>query len=107
LNLSEFVVISQAAYNHLIDVSCFELTIKHPSSSFFRLKLSTIFVFGVVHTATKIQSALRVFHDFRITSFINIFQVISSTSSFNTSSIFSVSFTLSTQESSALKVSLL
>jgi len=108
LNLFEFVVTSQAANNHVTDVSCLESTTKHHSSSFFRSKLSTTLVFGIVQIATNIQSAFRVFHDLRVTHVIHkASHVISATSSFKTSSIFSFSFIFSTQESSALNSSLL
>jgi hypothetical protein len=106
--LLEFVVTSQAAYSHLTEVSCLEFTTKHHSLSFSGLSQSTTSTFGIVPTATKIQSALRVFPDFKVAQVIHITsQVISSTSSFNTNSIFSFSLALSIQESSALNVSLL
>jgi hypothetical protein len=83
-------------------------TIKHHSSSFFKSNLSIIAVFGKVQIATNIQSALSSFPDFNLTHVIHIIsQIISSTSSFKTSSIFSFALAFSTQESSALKVSLL
>jgi hypothetical protein len=108
LNLFEFVETSQAAYNHETDVSCLLSTIKHHSLSFSGFISSTNFVFGSLHIATKIQSALISFHDFKLTHVIhNASQTISSTSSFKISSILSLFFTFSTQESSALKVSLL
>jgi hypothetical protein len=106
--LFEFVVTSQAAYNHLTEVSCLESTTKHQSLSFSRFKRLTTFVFGVVQIATNIHSAFSSFPDLSLTQVIpRAFQTISSTDSFNTSSIFSFSFNFSTQESSALKVSLL
>jgi hypothetical protein len=108
LNLFEFVVTSHAAYNHLIDVSCLLSTTKHHSLSFSGFSLFTTHTFGIDHTATNIQSAFNCFHDLRVTHVIHkASHVISSTSSFRTSSIFSVAFILSIQESSALKVSLL
>jgi len=107
LNLFEFVVTSQAAYNPGIDVSCLWSTTRQPSVSFSRPRESTGVVFGIVQTATNIQSALRVFQLFKIISSTNIDPVISSTSSFKTNSILSFSLAFSIQESSALKVSLL
>jgi hypothetical protein len=88
-------------------VSCLESTIKHHSLSFLGFSESIIFVFGSVHTATKIQVAFIVFQLFSFISSTNIVPVIFSTSSFKTSSIFLVSFILSIHISSALKVSLL
>jgi hypothetical protein len=106
--LFEFVVTSHAAYSPETEVSCLLSTTKQPSSSFSKSKSLTIDVFGSVHTATKIQSAFNCFHDLRVTQVIpKASQVISAISSFRTSSIFSLDFAFSTQESSALKVSLL
>jgi len=106
--LFELVVTSQAAYNHETDVSCLLSTTKHHSLSFSKSNPSTIFVFGRVPIATNIQSALISFHDFNFTQVIqSTSHTISSTSSFKTSSIFSLALAFSTQESSALKVSLL
>jgi hypothetical protein len=65
-------------------------------------------VLGKVHTATNRPSAFNSFHDLRVTQVIpKASQVISSTSSFKTNSIFSLDFIFSTQEFSALKVSFL
>jgi hypothetical protein len=106
--LFELVVTSPAAYNHSTLVSCLALTTKQPSSSFSKFKFSTKSTFGIVQTATKIQSAFKVFPDFKITPVIHkASPVISSTSSFVTNSIFSLALAFSTQIFSALKVSLL
>jgi hypothetical protein len=65
-------------------------------------------VFGIVHTATNIQLAFISFHDFNFTQVIpNISHIISATSSFKTSSIFSLALAFSTHEFSALKLFLL
>jgi len=106
--LFEFVVTSQAAYKPETEVSCLLSTTKHNSSSFSKSKPSTIEVFGSEPIATNIQLASRVFPDLSFTQVIqSTSQVISPTSSFRTNSIFPFAFTFSTQESSALKVSLL
>jgi hypothetical protein len=108
LNLLEFVVTSPAAYNHFIEVCCLESTIKHHSESFSTSSESITPVFGIVQTATNIQSAFNCFPDFNLTQVIhNASQTISSTSSFKTNSIFSLFFACSIQEFSALKVSFL
>jgi len=102
------VVTSQAAYKPEIEVSCLLSTTKHHSLSFSKSNQSIISVFGKVPIATNIQLASIVFPDLSFTQVIQSrSQVISSTSSFRTNSIFSFAFTFSTQESSALKVSLL
>jgi hypothetical protein len=108
LNLFEFVDTSQAAYTHLIDVSCLLSTIRHHSLSLSIFILSTILVFGIVQTAINIQVAFNLFPDFRLTHVIHsASHTISSTSSFKTNSILSFCFIFSTQISSALNVSLL
>jgi hypothetical protein len=106
--LFEFVVTSPAAYRPLTEVSCLASTTKQPSESFSTLSKSTTHTFGIVPTATNIQSAFNCFPDLRVAHVIHkASQVISSTSSFNTNSIFSLFLACSTQEFSALKVSLL
>jgi hypothetical protein len=106
--LFEFVVTSPAAYNHSKLVSCLASTTKQPSSSFFKSNSETKFTLGNVPTATKIQSAFKIFPDFRVTPVIHkASPVISSTSSLVTNSIFGLAFALSIQIFSALKVSLL
>jgi hypothetical protein len=106
LNLLEFVVTSQAAYNQSIEVFCLLSTIRHHSLSFSGFRFSTSFVSGSDQIATNIPSAFRDFHDLSLTSSINIVPDTSSTSSFNTSSIFSLDFICHIHMSSALKVSL-
>jgi hypothetical protein len=107
LNLLEFVVISQAAYIHLIDVSCLLFTSKNHSPSFFGFSLSINMVFGWFPIAINIQFASIILLDFNIIFSRNIFHSIFSTSSFVTSSILFFAFTLSTRTFSALKTSLL
>jgi len=106
--LFELVVTSPAAYNPSKLVSCLVSTTKHHSSSFFKSNSETKSTLGNVPTATKIQSAFKVFPDFKVTQVIHkASPVISSTSSFVTNSILELALALSIQIFSALKVPLL
>jgi hypothetical protein len=108
LTLFEFVVISPAANNHLILVSCLLSTTRHHSLSFSGFKFSTNLVFGTLQMAIKIQSSSRLFPDFSFTHFTHkTSQNISFISSEGRICKFFAFFISFIQETSALKLSFL